>query len=116
MLTWAQYTTHGDRTALRCAGLCNRRKAREEFRETAWHGRSSRCRDCEDGRAWDITYNERQSWLLQQERERTQMLRRHVARLTMRRDEARGEVWELRKQQSATSLPWPYDPDISPTG
>lgn len=87
MTTFADYFAEqlrNDRTALYCTGLCYRRKPRDQFRETAWHGRAARCRDCEGGRAWDISYNERQAWLLEQERARTRMLRRHITRLNLR--------------------------------
>lgn len=63
-----------------CVGLCRRRKDREEFRETPWHGRAAACKRCE-GVAWLILQYEQQRWALEQEREKTRMLRRHVQRL-----------------------------------
>ncbi|KUF18845.1 hypothetical protein [Streptomyces silvensis] len=56
---------------------CRRRKDREDFRETPWHGRAAQCIACERFRWIDHLY-ERERWLLAQERERTRMLRRYV--------------------------------------
>ncbi|MYR43092.1 hypothetical protein [Streptomyces sp. SID5910] len=72
--------THpGNRGVLKCTS-CYRRKDREEFRETPWHGRAAACKRCE-GVTWLILQYEQQRWALAQEREKTRMLRRHVQRL-----------------------------------
>lgn len=68
------------KNTLLCVGLCRRRKDREEFRETPWHGRAAACKRCE-GVTWLILQYEQQRWALEQEREKTRMLRRHVQRL-----------------------------------
>ncbi|MFI6444693.1 hypothetical protein [Kitasatospora sp. NPDC050543] len=63
-----------DRTDLYCV-RCSRRKAREEFREMPWHGRAAACRFCEDADRY-LAFTARQSWQLQQEREKNRALRR----------------------------------------
>ncbi|MDH6625756.1 hypothetical protein M2271_003567 [Streptomyces sp. LBL] len=68
---------------LLCVGLCRRRKDREDFRETPWHGRAAACRRCE-GSSWLQLRYEEQLWKLEQEREKVRMLRRHVARQRFR--------------------------------
>ncbi|MEU3729973.1 hypothetical protein AB0E81_11270 [Streptomyces sp. NPDC033538] len=76
--------THpGNRGVLKCTH-CYRRKDREDFRETPWHGRAAACQRCE-GVTWIVLQYEQQRWALEQERERTRMLRRHVQRLRFRR-------------------------------
>ncbi|KUN16539.1 hypothetical protein AQJ23_44915 [Streptomyces antibioticus] len=72
------------KNTLLCGGLCRRRKDREEFRETPWHGRRAECRDC-DGMRYVDELALRDRWLLEQERERTRMYRRHIAYLRLRR-------------------------------
>jgi hypothetical protein len=73
--------THpGGKNTLLCVGLCRRRKDREDFRETPWHGRAASCKRCE-GVTWMVLQYEYQRWALEQEREKTRMLRRHVQRL-----------------------------------
>lgn len=54
---------------------CLRRKPREEFRETPWHGRAAACESCERFTYWD-TQLARTQWELEQSRERTRGLRR----------------------------------------
>ncbi|MDX2794025.1 hypothetical protein [Streptomyces scabiei] len=63
---------------------CRRRKDRECFRETPWHGRAAACRSCEGFRWVDHLYAE-QCWELEQERQKTRMLIRHISRLRFRR-------------------------------
>lgn len=77
--------THpGGKNTLLCVGLCRRRKDRNDFRETPWHGRAAECMRCEGMRYTDeLALRDR--WLLEQERERTRMLRRHVSYLRLRR-------------------------------
>lgn len=77
--------THPNGTnTLLCVGLCRRRKDREEFRETPWHGRAGACKRCE-GVTWAVLQYEKQRWALEQEREKVRMLRRHVQRIRFRR-------------------------------
>lgn len=66
-------------TTLKCVN-CLRRKPRTEFRETPWHGRAAACGRCE-GVTWMVLQYEQQRWALEQEREKTRMLRRHIQRL-----------------------------------
>jgi NAD-dependent SIR2 family protein deacetylase len=70
-------------TRLKCT-RCLRRKPREEFRETPWHGRAAACQECERFRRIDHLY-ERQRWELEQQREKVRMLIRHVQRLRLQR-------------------------------
>ncbi|MET7939665.1 hypothetical protein [Streptomyces sp. NPDC005302] len=72
------------KNTLLCDGRCRRRKDRNDFRETPWHGRAAQCKSCEGTRYTD-ELNIRDRWLLEQERERTRMHRRHIAYLRMRR-------------------------------
>lgn len=68
---------------LKCVG-CYRRKPRTDFRETPWHGRAAECTSCERMRyADELALLDR--WLLQQERERARMYRRHISYLRLRR-------------------------------
>lgn len=67
------------KNTLKCT-QCHRRKDREDFRETPWHGRAAACQRCE-GVTWMVLQYERQRWALEQEREKVRMLRRHVQRL-----------------------------------
>ncbi len=71
------------KNTLKCT-QCHRRKDREDFRETPWHGRAAACQRCE-GVTWMVLQYERQRWALEQEREKTRMLRRHIQRLRFRR-------------------------------
>ncbi len=79
--------THpGGKNTLLCVGLCRRRKDREEFRETPWHGRAAACRNCEGVTvSWLVLRYEQQRWALEQEREKVRMLRRHIQRLRFQR-------------------------------
>ncbi|MGW1547491.1 hypothetical protein [Streptomyces sp. NPDC002346] len=72
------------RTALLCVGLCRRRKPREEFRETPWHGRAARCYSCEAG-GWAKEREERTYWELEQAREKLRMYQRYAQRLKAQR-------------------------------
>ncbi|MFG3014331.1 hypothetical protein ACGFZB_28710 [Streptomyces cinerochromogenes] len=63
---------------------CRRRKDREDFRETPWHGRAAACTRCEGWTYWD-EQRARTQWQLEQERERTRMYRRHIGHLRLRR-------------------------------
>lgn len=72
------------KNTLLCVGLCRRRKDREDFRETPWHGRAASCKSCEGWRYRDELY-ERQRWALEQERAKVVMLIRHVQRLRLQR-------------------------------
>ncbi|MEU7243389.1 hypothetical protein [Streptomyces sparsogenes] len=81
-LAYAIHTLYDkDPTALKCAGLCRRRKPRADFRETPWHGRAAACRSCEGVTYWDA-YRERQAWQLEQERAKVRMLRRALKSAT----------------------------------
>jgi hypothetical protein len=71
-------------TTLLCVGLCRRRKPREDFRETPWHGRAAECRDCDRTRYVD-ELAARDRWLLEQERAKSRMLLRHIQRLRLQR-------------------------------
>jgi hypothetical protein len=76
--------THpGNRGALKCV-QCRRRKDREDFRETPWHGRAAACKRCEGMRLTD-EYALLDRWLLEQERAKVRMLIRHVQRLRLQR-------------------------------
>ncbi|MET9126924.1 hypothetical protein [Streptomyces sp. NPDC004528] len=72
------------KNTLLCDGLCRRRKDRLDFRETPWHGRAAQCKSCEGMRYAD-EMNLRDRWLLEQERGRTRMHRRHISYLRLRR-------------------------------
>lgn len=63
---------------------CRRRKDREDFRETPWHGRAATCKSCE-GMRWTDELRLRQTWELEQERAKVVMLVRHIGRLRMQR-------------------------------
>ncbi|WDM16716.1 hypothetical protein J3S85_37760 [Streptomyces lavenduligriseus] len=54
---------------------CRRRKDREDFRETPWHGRASECTRCEGWTYWDEV-RARTQWQLEQARETARGLRR----------------------------------------
>ncbi|AKZ59182.1 hypothetical protein SAM23877_6137 [Streptomyces ambofaciens ATCC 23877] len=72
------------KNTLLCVGLCRRRKDRNDFRETPWHGRAARCTSCEGLRYVDeLRY--RQAWELEQERAKVRMLVRHIQRLRLQR-------------------------------
>ncbi|MFF3140410.1 hypothetical protein ACFVRU_01425 [Streptomyces sp. NPDC057927] len=71
------------KNTLLCVGLCRRRKDREDFRETPWHGRAAACKSCE-GATWMTSHYEETRWKLEQEREKTRMFRRHLARTPYR--------------------------------
>ncbi|MEU1037670.1 hypothetical protein [Streptomyces sp. NPDC005907] len=62
------------KNTLKCTS-CYRRKDRQDFRETPWHGRAAACKRCE-GMDWLALRYEEQLWKLEQERERTRALRR----------------------------------------
>ncbi|MEV4939591.1 hypothetical protein [Streptomyces zaomyceticus] len=94
MTTFGEYLAsyrEDDRSHLLCVGLCRRRKPREEFRETPWHGRAASCIRCETfpgpaGRSqWQTEYEERIRWELVQAREKLRMYQRHVQRLRLGR-------------------------------
>ncbi|MFE6493390.1 hypothetical protein [Streptomyces sp. NPDC057748] len=80
-----------DRTYLKCIGLCLRRRPREEFRETPWHGRAAACVRCETfpgpaGRSiWQIEQEERVYRELEQAREKLRTYQRYAARLKAER-------------------------------
>lgn len=80
-----------DQNALLCVGLCRRHKPRTDFRETPWHGRAARCISCETfpgpaGRSiWQIKYDARTQWELEQAREKLRMYQRYAARLKAER-------------------------------
>ncbi|MEV4971987.1 hypothetical protein [Streptomyces scopuliridis] len=80
----------GGKNTLLCAG-CWRRKDRTDFRETPWHGRAASCIRCETfpgsaGRSlWQITYDERVHWELEQAREKLRMWQRFASRLKAER-------------------------------
>ncbi|MFE7399584.1 hypothetical protein [Streptomyces sp. NPDC057557] len=79
-----------DRTQLKCAGPCFRRKPREEFRETPWHGRAARCLSCEGdkyrtGGRWKRELDARTHWELEQAREKLRMYQRYAATLRLQR-------------------------------
>jgi hypothetical protein len=63
---------------------CRRRKDRNDFRETPWHGRTAQCKSC-DGWRYKDELNLRDRWLLEQERAKVLMLIRHVQRLRLQR-------------------------------
>lgn len=87
MVTFAEYYAlelQNNRTALKCTS-CFRRKLPTEFRKTPWHGRAAACSFCEGLRHIDMHY-ERQRWLLEQERETSRALRRHLQRVKAQRD------------------------------
>lgn len=69
---------------LLCDGICRRRKDREDFRETPWHGRAAACKSCE-GATWLTSHYEELRWKLGQEREKTRMLRSYIQRLRFRK-------------------------------
>ncbi|WP_069752935.1 hypothetical protein [Streptomyces sp. EN16] len=78
------------KNTLLCVGLCRRRKDREEFRETPWHGRAAACLNCEGygiggNRLWDRTYSDRTAWNLEQTREKLRMYQRYAAKLRAER-------------------------------
>lgn len=87
-------------TALRCVGGCCRRKPREEFRETPWHGRAAACKSCE-GATWLTSHYEELRWKLGQEREKTRMLRSYIQRLRFRKRLTEDRTW--RHHNPATS-------------
>ncbi|MFJ6720520.1 hypothetical protein [Streptomyces sp. NPDC091259] len=68
---------------LLCVGLCRRRKDREDFRETPWHGRASRCESCEGG-GWNLVREERTLWALAQAREKLRAYQRYARALRFR--------------------------------
>jgi hypothetical protein len=80
-----RYRYARDRTALLCSGLCRRHKPRTEFRKTPNHGRAAACLDCEV-RGLARGHYERQTWLLEQEREKTRALTKHLIRVKAQRD------------------------------
>jgi hypothetical protein len=63
---------------------CRRRKDRNDFRETPWHGRAACCKSCE-GMRWVDELRLRQTWELEQERAKVVMLVRHIQRLRLQR-------------------------------
>ncbi|MFD4234278.1 hypothetical protein [Streptomyces sp. NPDC058542] len=80
----------GGKNTLLCVGLCRRRKDRNDFRETPWHGRAAACLNCEGygiggARLWDRTYNDRVAWNLEQAREKLRMYQRYAQRLRAER-------------------------------
>jgi hypothetical protein len=85
-----RYRHARDRTALLCTGLCGRHKPREEFRETPWHGRAAACIRCETfpgpaGKSlWQLDYDDRLHWQLEQTRQKLHMYQRYAQRLRLR--------------------------------
>ncbi|MEV6684427.1 hypothetical protein AB0N28_03625 [Streptomyces sp. NPDC051130] len=71
------------KNTLLCVGLCRRRKDREDFRETPWHGRASRCESCEGG-GWNLVREERTLWALAQAREKLRAYQRYARALRFR--------------------------------
>lgn len=71
------------KNTLKCTS-CYRRKDREDFRETPWHGRAASCTRCEGLRYVDEVHA-RRMWELEQERAKTVMLMRHIQRLRVQR-------------------------------
>ena len=75
------------KNTLLCVGLCRRRKDREDFRETPWHGRAASCKSCETfpgpaGRTlWQLEYDDRREWELEQAREKLRAWRRYAHHL-----------------------------------
>ncbi|MCQ6554762.1 hypothetical protein NPS70_16375 [Streptomyces sp. C10-9-1] len=65
------------KNTLLCVGLCRRRKDREDFRETPWHGRAASCTSCEGG-SWRTHHSERTLWELEQAREKLRMWHRYA--------------------------------------
>ncbi len=63
---------------------CWRRKDREDFRETPWHGRHASCKRC-DGMRYVDELALRDRWLLEQERARSRMYRRYISYLKLLR-------------------------------
>ncbi|MGW6855824.1 hypothetical protein [Streptomyces xanthophaeus] len=72
-----------NKNTLLCVGLCRRRKDRQDFRETPWHGRASRCRSCE-GNAWQEQFDAKQAWELRQAREKLRAYQRYARALRFR--------------------------------
>ncbi|MGW2950757.1 hypothetical protein [Streptomyces eurythermus] len=72
----------GNRGVLKCTS-CYRRKDRNDFRETPWHGRAAACLRCE-GADWMTYRYEALLWTLEQEREKNRALRRHIMRTSYR--------------------------------
>lgn len=76
--------THpGNQNTLKCV-QCRRRKDREQYRETPWHGRAAACLRCEAPQ-WVDYVRFQQRWELAQERERLRMYRRYISYLRLRR-------------------------------
>ncbi|MFF1417606.1 hypothetical protein [Streptomyces sp. NPDC058280] len=73
----------GGKNTLLCVGLCRRRKDREDFRETPWHGRAASCRSCEGG-GWDLECAERQLWRHEQTRGKLRAYQRYAHHLKFR--------------------------------
>lgn len=76
--------THPRGTNTLLCDSCRRRKDRNDFRETPWHGRAARCKSCE-GLGWLDEMFLQQRWELEQERAKVVMLVRHVQRLRLQR-------------------------------
>ncbi|OSC76499.1 hypothetical protein B5180_01715 [Streptomyces sp. BF-3] len=94
MTTFGEFRTayrSGDRDTLLCTGLCRRRKPRDEFRTTPWHGKAAECIRCETfpgpaGRSlWQTEYDARMHWNLEQAREKLRMYQRYAQRLRAER-------------------------------
>ncbi|GGY88813.1 hypothetical protein CP967_31280 [Streptomyces nitrosporeus] len=94
MTTFGEYRTtyrSDDRATLLCVGLCRRRKPRDEFRTTPWHGKAASCIRCETfpgpaGRSlWQIEHDARVCRDLEQAREKLRMYQRYAAKLRAER-------------------------------
>ncbi|WP_158943562.1 hypothetical protein [Streptomyces sp. NRRL S-378] len=73
----------GGKNTLLCVGLCRRRRDREDFRETPWHGRAADCRTCEGG-GWEYERAQRTYWELAQAREKLRAYQRYARALRFR--------------------------------
>jgi hypothetical protein len=71
------------KNTLLCVGLCRRRKDREDFRETPWHGRAASCKSCE-GEGWRYEREERTYWELAQARQTLYAYQRYARVLQLR--------------------------------
>ncbi|WP_327712406.1 hypothetical protein OG912_32305 [Streptomyces sp. NBC_00464] len=93
MTNFGAYLTsyrENDRTHLLCTG-CRHHKPRTDFRETPWHGRAAACIRCETfpgpaGRSlWQIDYDARMHWQLEQTRQKLRAYQRYAQQLRLQR-------------------------------